>query len=98
AAGVGAGLSNSINNLPTYVAIEAVIPAGPATHDQLLGLLIGTNVGSIITPWASLATLIWYAQCRSYGLDISWPRFLLSSAVTALVTLAAATGVLILTS
>jgi arsenical pump membrane protein len=96
AAGIGAGLSNTINNLPAYVAIEAVIPAGPATHNQLLGLLIGTNVGPIITPWASLATLIWYARCRAYGVDISWPRFLLTGTVTALVTLAAATGVLIL--
>jgi arsenical pump membrane protein len=96
AAGIGAGLSNTINNLPAYVAIEAVIPASPATHNQLLGLLIGTNVGPIITPWASLATLIWYARCRSYGLDISWPRFLLTGTVTALVTLSTATGVLIL--
>ncbi|GAA0710858.1 arsenic transporter [Dactylosporangium roseum] len=97
AAGIGAVLSNAGNNLPAYVAIEAVIPASQATHDQLLGLLIGTNVGPLITPWASLATLIWYARCRGYGVDISWPRFLLTGTVTAFVALSAATGVLILT-
>ena len=41
AAAAGAGLSNVLNNLPAYVAGEAVVPA--ANHDQLLGLLIGVK-------------------------------------------------------
>ncbi len=48
AAATGAGLSNAVNNLPAYVAGEAAIPFH--NHDQLLGLLVGTNVGPIITP------------------------------------------------
>lgn len=73
AAAAGAGLSNVVNNLPAYVAGEAVVP--PANGDQLLALLIGTNVGPIITPWASLATLLCLESCRAHGLRVSMPRF-----------------------
>jgi arsenical pump membrane protein len=51
AAGVGAGLSNLINNLGGYVAGEAVVPA--ANHAQLLGLLAGSNAGPLVTPWGA---------------------------------------------
>jgi arsenical pump membrane protein len=95
AAGVGAGLSNAVNNLPAYVAAEPIIPVHNST--QLLGLLIGTNVGPVIVPWASLATLLWYARCRSFDVRISWPRFMLTGAVTAVATLLSATAVLVLT-
>ena len=76
AAAAGAGLSNVINNLPAYTAGEAVVPA--ANHDQLLALLIGTNVGPIVTPWASLATLLCLESCRRNGLRISMRRFTLT--------------------
>ena len=95
AAAVGAGLSNAVNNLPAYVAVEAVVPLHNVT--QLLGLLIGTNIGPIIVPWASLATLLWYSRCRSYGVRISWTRFMLTGAATALVTLGTAAVALLLT-
>jgi arsenical pump membrane protein len=94
AAGTGAGLSNILNNLPAYTAGEAVVPA--ANHNQLLGLLIGTNVGPIVTPWASLATLLWYERCSAAGVKVAWPRFLRTGLVTALAGLAAATGALVL--
>ena len=95
AAGLGAGLSNMVNNLPAYVAGEAAVGGG--SHDQLLGLLIGTNVGPLVTPWASLATMLWYARCRAQGMKISWRRFAGTGAVTAIASLAAATGALLLT-
>jgi arsenical pump membrane protein len=95
AAGVGAGLSNVLNNLPAYLAGEAVVPV--AHHDQVLALLIGTNVGSIITPWASLATLIWYERCRSQGVPVSLGRLSWTGACLAVVGLAGAIGALLLT-
>jgi arsenical pump membrane protein len=93
AAATGAGLSNIINNLPSYVAGEAAVPL--ANHQQLLGLLIGTNVGPIVLPWASLATLLWYERCRSADVTVSWPRFIATGAVTATATLLAAVGALL---
>jgi len=95
AAGIGAGLSNLINNLPAYATIEAVIPV--ANRNQLLALLVGTNVGPIVTPWASLATLLWYERCRAAGVQISWRTFAATGLVTAVVVLAATTGVLVAT-
>lgn len=92
AATLGAVLSNAINNLPAYVAGEAVV----ANSDQLLGLLIATNVSPLVTPWASLAIIIWYERCRSAGVRINWSRFTATGAITALVTLAAAELALLL--
>jgi arsenical pump membrane protein len=94
-AGVTGGvLSNVLNNLPVYVAGEAVVPVSNQT--QLLGLLVGTNVGPLITPWASLATLLWAERCRAGGVEIPWGRFLWTGAVTATLTLAASVGALLL--
>ncbi|WP_431908929.1 SLC13 family permease [Nonomuraea jabiensis] len=75
-AAVGAGLSNAINNLPAYKAVETVIPA--ADQDQLLALLAGTNVAPVITPWASLATLLWFESCRRHEVKVPMRRFLLT--------------------
>ncbi|MEJ3747160.1 SLC13 family permease [Actinomycetes bacterium KLBMP 9797] len=96
AAATGGVLSNVLNNLPAYVAGEAVIP--PANHDQLLGLLIGTNVAPLVTPWASLATLLWAERCRAADVVVPWSRFVLTSAVTAVLVLAASVTALLLTS
>jgi arsenical pump membrane protein len=95
AAGAGAVLSNLVNNLPAYVAGEAAVPV--ADHTQLLGLLIGSNIGSLVAPWASLATLIWFERVRSTGLTVPLRRFAVTGAITATLTLSAATATLIAT-
>lgn len=95
AAAVGAGLSNLLNNLPTYLAGEAVVPV--SNHIQLLGLLIGTNVGPIITPWASLATLLWYERCRVQRVRVPLRAFMLAGAGLAITGTAASVGALLLT-
>jgi len=94
AAATGASLSNVINNLPSYVAGEAVIPYGH--HEQLLALLIGTNVGPVITPWASLATLLWYQRCRSYDAAVPVRKFALTGAGLAVCALAVSVSALLL--
>ncbi|MEV5882973.1 SLC13 family permease [Streptomyces sp. NPDC052020] len=95
AAGVGAGLSNVLNNLPVYLAGEAAVP--PGNHDQLLALLIGTNVGPVVTPWASLATLLWYERCHAYGVRVPVTRLLGTGAVLAVAAVAASVAALALT-
>jgi arsenical pump membrane protein len=95
AAAAGAGLSNVLNNLPAYTAGEAVVPAGRGT--TLLALLIGTNVGPVVTPWASLATLLCLESCRSHGLSVPMRRFVLTGLGLAVTALLGATGALLLT-
>ncbi len=95
AAAAGAGLSNVLNNLPAYTAGEAVIPEG--NRDQLLALLIGTNVGPIVTPWASLATLLCLDACRDHGLRVPLRKFMLTGLGLATVAVTASVGALLLT-
>jgi arsenical pump membrane protein len=96
AATTGAGLSNLVNNLPAYVAGESVTPL--ENHTQLLALLIGTNVGPIITPWASLATLLWFERCHAVGVRVPLARFMLTGAGLAVTALAATVGMLLITT
>ncbi|MFI1049276.1 SLC13 family permease [Streptomyces griseoruber] len=95
AAAVGAGLSNVLNNLPVYLAGEGAVPVG--NHDQLLALLIGTNAGPVITPWASLATLLWYERCVAYGVRVPVARLMGTGAVLAVSAVAASVTALALT-
>ena len=95
AAAAGAVLANVVNNLPAYVAGEAAVLAH--NHVQLLGLLIGVNVGPIVTPWASLATLLWFERCLAYGVRIPLMRFMRTSAILAVAGIALSTAALLLT-
>ncbi|MER6013683.1 SLC13 family permease [Streptomyces bluensis] len=96
AAAVGGGLSNVLNNLPVYLAGEAAVPVG--NHDQLLALLIGTNVGPVVTPWASLATLLWYERCHAYGVRVPVTRLMGTGAVLAVAAVLASVAALTLTA
>jgi arsenical pump membrane protein len=95
AAGTGAVLSNALNNLPVYTAGEAVIP--PADRDTLLALLIGVNIGPVVTPWGSLATLLCLQSCRSHGLRVPLGRFVATGALLAALAVPTAVGALLLT-
>jgi arsenical pump membrane protein len=94
AAITGAGLSNAVNNLPAYVAGESVV--APGNTDQLLALLVGSNIGPVITPWASLATLLWYERCHARGVDVPVLRFALTGTVLAVAGIATTVAVLAL--
>ncbi|MEV4678916.1 MULTISPECIES: SLC13 family permease [Actinomadura] len=91
----GAGLSNVLNNLPAYVAGESAVPA--SNQEQLLSLLVGTNVGPVITPWGSLATLLWFEWCRRWDVRVPMRKFVLTGAVLAVLGCAASVGALLLT-
>lgn len=95
AAAVGAGLSNVLNNLPVYLAGEAAVPL--ANHDQLLALLVGTNAGPLITPWASLATLLWYERCHAYGVRVPLARLMGTGAVLTVMAVTASVAALAIT-
>lgn len=75
---VAAAGSNVVNNLPAYLAVERVVP-----HTHLTAVLLGTNLGPLVTPWASLATLLWADRCRARGVAISWRRYVLAGTLLA---------------
>ncbi|GAB2983131.1 SLC13 family permease [Frigoribacterium salinisoli] len=80
-AGGSALAANLVNNLPAYLALEPV--AGSPL--RLVAVLVGVNVGCLVTPWASLATLLWHAQLVDLGVDVSWRRFALAGLGVAVV-------------
>lgn len=67
----GALAANLLNNIPAYFALE------PATEGavETLALLIGVNFGPVVTPWASLATLLWADQLKRAGINAPWKQF-----------------------
>lgn len=82
-AGASALLANGINNLPAYLALEAVADS-PA---RLAALLVGVNAGPLVTPWASLATLLWADRLRSAGVPVRWRTFVILGLVIVPLTL-----------
>lgn len=66
-AGVAALGANGIDNLPAYLALEPVADDSPA---RLVALLIGVDLGPLVTVWASLATLLWRERCAAAGVRV----------------------------
>lgn len=86
-AGAAALGANAINNLPAYLAFEPVADS-PL---RMAALLIGVNAGSLVTPWASLATMLWHARSAALGVSIPWGRYAILGLVVAPLTVVAAT-------
>lgn len=84
--GVGMLGANAVNNLPAYLALESVADS-PA---RLGALLAGVNAGSLISPWASLATLLWHQRLKAVGIDVPWRRYILLGLIAAPITVALA--------
>lgn len=67
-AAAGAVAANAVNNLPAYFLLEP----SAQTPQQIMALLIGVNCGPVVTPWASLATLLWHDQLQRAGVAVAW--------------------------
>ncbi|MCZ9882912.1 SLC13 family permease [Arthrobacter sp. B2a2-09] len=89
-AATGAAGSNVLNNLPAYLLAEPL--AG--TPVRMAALLIGVNAGPLITPWASLATLLWHDRLVRMNVLISWRGYALFGLIVAPLTVFAAVAVL----
>lgn len=82
-AAVGALAANGVNNLPAYLALEPV--AGSPV--RLAALLIGVNLGPLISPWASLATLLWHERLKALAVNVSWGWYALAGLATVIIVL-----------
>lgn len=70
-AAVGALGANAVNNLPAFLALTPIAES-PL---RMAALLIGVNLAPLISPWASLATLLWHQRLTSLDVEISWRRY-----------------------
>lgn len=89
--GTGAALANGVNNLPAYLVLE---PVADDHALRLMALLVGVNAGPLLTPWASLATLLWLGRCRAAGVRIPPGRLAVWGLACATLSVTAATVVL----
>ncbi len=92
-AGVATLSANAVDNLPAYLALEP--DAG--SPERLVAILVGVNAGPLITPWASLATLLWHERLVSMGVHIKWSRYMLLGLVVAPLTVGLAMLAFVLT-
>ena len=85
-AATGAAGSNVLNNLPAYLLAEPLAE----TPQRMAALLIGVNAGPLITPWASLATLLWHDRLVRMNVLITWRGYALFGLMVAPLTVVAA--------
>jgi arsenical pump membrane protein len=79
-----------VNNLPAYLGLESTADS-PV---RIAALLNGVNAGPLITPWRSLATLLWGQRVTGLGVDISWRWFVALGFVVVPITVVLAVGAL----
>ncbi|VXB11155.1 Arsenic transporter [Arthrobacter sp. 9V] len=86
----GALGSNVVNNLPAYLLAEPL--AG--SPERMAALLVGVNAGPLITPWASLATLLWHDRLLRMNVLIKWKGYAVFGLMVGPLTILAAVGAL----
>ncbi len=94
-AAAGALASNAVNNLPAFLALDPATAGDPL---RIAALLIGTGVAPILTPWGSLATVLWWQRCRQVLLDVPARTIVRQGLVLAPLTLVAAVAALVATT
>ncbi|MFS0704425.1 SLC13 family permease [Cellulomonas sp. 179-A 9B4 NHS] len=94
-AGTAALASNAVNNLPAYLALE---PAAAGDPLRLAALLIGTGAGAVLTPWGSLATVLWWQRCRALFLHVSAGVIVRQGLLLAAPVVVASTAALLVTT
>jgi arsenical pump membrane protein len=85
-AGAGMLAANAVDNLPAYLMLEQAADS-PA---RMAAVLVGVNAGPLVTPWASLATLLWHARLHAVGVEVPWRRYVLWGSAAAPIIVAAA--------
>lgn len=73
-------LSNLVNNLPSVmIGTFAVTDMGLSEHQLHLAYLaniLGSDIGALLTPIGTLATLIWMHILKTYHIHVSWKKYL----------------------
>lgn len=99
-------LSNVMNNLPSVMLGTLLITdMGMDLHTlqvSYISIIIGSDIGALLSPMGTLATLLWMFVLRKNGIHISWGKYfkvaLMVIPITLIVTLIALNLWLILIS
>lgn len=92
----GAIGSNMVNNVPMTVLALSFLERAPlgSLPPLAYGTLVGANIGTALTTYGSLATMIWLTLIRRRGLDVSTAAYLKVSLITVPPVLLAASATL----
>jgi arsenical pump membrane protein len=77
AAGATAFASNIMNNLPAALIARSVLLSSHAHTNTILAALVGADVGPMITPFGSLATMLVLALARREGEEVRTKEFVM---------------------
>jgi arsenical pump membrane protein len=77
AAGATAFASNIMNNLPAALIARSVLLRSHAHMGTVLAALVGADVGPMVTPFGSLATMLVLAFARRDGVEVRTGRLVL---------------------
>ncbi|TLD85061.1 arsenic transporter [Helicobacter sp. MIT 11-5569] len=77
-----------INNLPMVMLGDLALL--DSAKDLVFAHLLGCNIGAKLTPIGSLATLLWLASLKRYGIHISFLQYMFASALITLPVLCCA--------
>jgi arsenical pump membrane protein len=73
-------LSNLVNNLPSVMIGTFTVTDLGLSEQQLhlayLANIIGSDIGALLTPIGTLATLIWMFILKSHHISVSWKQYL----------------------
>jgi arsenical pump membrane protein len=83
---IAAGAANTVDNIPAYLLLER-------SGGDPIALLIGVNLGCLITPWGSLATLLWRDRCAAAGEALPWRSIVWGNTAASLLAVTTAIGV-----
>jgi arsenical pump membrane protein len=89
--GILAFLAATTNNLPA--TLVGILLLGTQSHPSMLAIyaiILGVNVGPKLTPYGSLATLMWMNILKREGAEVSWGRCFKENLPIAICGLAAA--------
>jgi arsenical pump membrane protein len=76
-AGATAFASNTVNNLPAALIARSVLLDAHAQTGIVLAALVGADVGPLITPFGSLATMLVFALARREGVKVRTGRLVI---------------------
>ena len=72
--------SNLVNNLPAVmISTMAIVDMELDPHITQIAYLanvIGSDIGALLTPIGTLATLIWMFELKKYGVKMTWGKYL----------------------
>ena len=96
---LSAASSNLMNNLPMSMFFVGILSemTGLNLTEAMFATIIGSNMGSLLTPVASMSAIMWMSIIKHKGVYFRFKHFVKKGIFLTLPTLAAALGGLYLT-